>query len=128
MALIKEELLGVKARFADAPHGDHYDDGDLNYADLIRAILRDYGFRTGYQGVPADTSGPHTGAIGIIGWRRKRRTMCASVQRGQSRHHLLLYGKFHVWLNVYDIPKGRGPQGKAIVNLIKIERGTDRAC
>ena len=83
---------------------------------------------TGYiKRVPADTyQTQHRGGKGIIGMKTKETDYVEHLFNANS-HDLIFFftdrGFMH-WLNVYEIPEGsRTGNGKAIVNLIKIEPG-----
>ncbi len=130
MALIKEELLYVKGRYANKRRTEiTYDDGDLDIADLIpRHSCVITVSDTGYiKRVPADTyQTRHRGGMGIIGMETKDTDHVAHLFNADS-HDIIFFitdRGFMYWLNVYDIPEGaRTGKGKAIVNLIKIEPG-----
>ena len=130
MEVIKNELLYVKERYADRRRTEiTYDEGDLNYADLIThhsCVITVS--NTGYiKRVPADTyRTQHRGGMGIIGMETKEEDYVAHLFNADS-HDIIFFitdRGFMYWLNVYDIPEGaRTGKGKAIVNLIKIEPG-----
>ncbi len=130
LAVIREELLDVKERFADRRRTEiTYAEGDLNYADLIpRHACVITVSDTGYiKRVPADTyQTHHRGAMGVIGMSTKEEDNVAHLFNADS-HDIIFFitdRGFMYWLNVYDIPEGaRVGKGKAIVNLIKIEQG-----
>ncbi len=130
MGVIKEELIYVKERYADKRRTEiTYDEGDLNYADLIpRHSCVITVSDTGYiKRVPADTyRSQHRGGKGIIGMETKEEDHVAHLFNADS-HDIIFFitdRGFMYWLNVYDIPEGaRTGKGKAIINLIKIESG-----
>ena len=128
--LIKEELLYVKERYADKRRTEiTYDDGDLDIADLIpRHSCVITVSDTGYiKRVPADTyQTQHRGGVGIVGMKTKDEDHVAHLFNADSHDIIFFFTDkgFMYWLNVYDIPEGvRTGNGKAIVNLIKIEPG-----
>ena len=130
MGVIKEELIYVKERYADKRRTEiTYDEGDLNYADLIpRHSCVITVSNTGYiKRVPADTYRvQHRGGVGIIGMETKDEDHVEHLFNADS-HDLIFYftdkGCMY-WMNVYDIPEGaRTGKGKAIINLIKVEVG-----
>ena len=130
LGVIKTELLEVKAKYADKRRTEiTYDEGDLNYADLIpRHSCVITVSNTGYiKRVPADTyRTQHRGGVGVIGMETKDEDHVEHLFNADS-HDLIFYftdrGCMY-WMNVYDIPEGaRTGKGKAIINLIKIEPG-----
>lgn len=130
LGVIKDELLDVKNRYADPRRTEiTYDEGDINYADLIpRHSCVITVSNTGYiKRVPSDTyRTQHRGGVGIIGMETKEEDHVEHLFNADS-HDLIFFFTdrgFMYWLNVYDIPEGaRTGKGKAIVNLIKIEPG-----
>ena len=130
LGVIKDELADVRNRYADPRRTEiTYDEGDINYADLIPRHSCVITFsNTGYiKRVPADTyRTQHRGGVGIIGMETKDEDHVEHLFNADS-HDLIFFFTdrgFMYWLNVYDIPEGaRTGKGKAIVNLIKIEPG-----
>ena len=130
LGVIKTELLEVKAKYADKRRTEiTYDEGDLNYADLIpRHSCVITVSNTGYiKRVPADTyRTQHRGGVGVIGMETKDEDHVEHLFNADS-HDLIFYFTdrgYMYWMNVYDIPEGvRTGKGKAIINLIKIESG-----
>ena len=128
LGVIKTELLEVKAKYADKRRTEiTYDEGDLNYADLIpRHSCVITVSNTGYiKRVPADTyRTQHRGGVGIM--ETKDEDHVEHLFNADS-HDLIFYFTdrgYMYWMNVYDIPEGaRTGKGKAIINLIKIEPG-----
>ena len=130
LGVIREELLDVKNRYGDKRRTEiTYDEGDLDYADLIpRHSCVITVSNTGYiKRVPADTYRvQHRGGVGIIGMETKDEDHVEHLFNADS-HDLIFYftdkGCMY-WMNVYDIPEGaRTGKGKAIINLIKVEVG-----
>lgn len=130
LGVIKAELLDVKNRYADKRRTEiTYDEGDLNYADLIpRHSCVITVSNTGYiKRVPADTyRTQHRGGVGVIGMETKDEDHVEHLFNADS-HDLIFFftdkGCMY-WMNVYDIPEGaRTGKGRAITNLIKVEPG-----
>ena len=130
LAVIKEELVDVKERFADPRRTEiTMDDSDLNIADLIpRHSCVITVSNTGYiKRVPAATyRTQHRGGRGIIGMETKEEDHVEHLFNADSHDIIFFFTDrgFMYWLNVYEIPEGsRTGKGKAIVNMIKIEPG-----
>ena len=130
LGVIKTELLDVKSRYADKRRTEiTYDEGDLNYADLIpRHSCVITVSNTGYiKRVPADTyRTQHRGGVGVIGMETKDEDHVEHLFNADS-HDLIFFFTdkgYMYWMNVYDIPEGaRTGKGRAITNLIKVEPG-----
>ena len=130
LGVIKTELLDVKSRYADKRRTEiTYDEGDLNYADLIpRHSCVITVSNTGYiKRVPADTyRTQHRGGVGVIGMETKDEDHVEHMFNADS-HDLIFFFTdkgYMYWMNVYDIPEGaRTGKGRAITNLIKVEPG-----
>jgi len=130
LAVIKEELVDVRERFADPRRTEiTLDDSDLNIADLIpRHSCVITVSNTGYiKRVPAATyRTQHRGGRGIIGMETKEEDHVEHLFNADSHDIIFFFTDrgFMYWLNVYEIPEGsRTGKGKAIVNMIKIEPG-----
>ena len=130
LAVIKEELIEVKERFADPRRTEiTMDDSDLNIADLIpRHSCVITVSNTGYiKRVPAATyRTQHRGGRGIIGMETKEEDHVEHLFNADSHDIIFFFTNrgFMYWLNVYEIPEGsRTGKGKAIINMIKIEQG-----
>lgn len=130
LGVIKTELLEVRQKYADSRRTEiTYDEGDLNYADLIpRHSCVITVSNTGYiKRVPADTyRTQHRGGVGIIGMETKEEDHVEHLFNADSHDLIFFFTNrgYMYWLNVYDIPEGiRTGKGKAIINLIKIEPG-----
>ena len=130
LAVIKEELIDVRERFADPRRTEiTMDDSDLNIADLIpRHSCVITVSNTGYiKRVPAQTyRTQHRGGRGIIGMETKEEDHVEHLFNADSHDIIFFFTDrgFMYWLNVYEIPEGsRTGKGKAIVNMIKIEPG-----
>ncbi len=130
LGVIKEELLEIKSKYADARRTEiTSDDSDLNIADLIpRHSCVITVSNTGYiKRVPADTyRTQHRGGKGIIGMETKEEDHVEHLFNADS-HDLIFFFTdrgFMYWLNVYEIPEGsRTGKGRAITNMIKVEPG-----
>ena len=130
LGVIKTELLELKNKYADKRKTEiTYDEGDLNYADLIpRHSCVITVSNTGYiKRVPADTyRTQHRGGVGIIGMETKEEDHVEHLFNADS-HDLIFFFTdrgYMYWMNVYDIPEGaRTGRGKAVINLIKVEQG-----
>ncbi|MBO7146654.1 MAG: DNA gyrase subunit A [Lentisphaeria bacterium] len=130
LGVIKTELLELKNKYADKQKTEiTYDEGDLNYADLIpRHSCVITVSNTGYiKRVPADTyRTQHRGGVGIIGMETKEEDHVEHLFNADS-HDLIFFFTdrgYMYWMNVYDIPEGaRTGRGKAVINLIKVEQG-----
>ncbi len=130
LGIIKTELLEVREKYADSRRTEiTFDDGDLNYADLIprHSCVITVSNTSYIKRVPADTyRTQHRGGVGIIGMETKEEDHVEHLFNADS-HDLIFFftdrGCMY-WLNVYDIPEGmRTGKGKAIINLIKVEPG-----
>ena len=130
LGVIRDELIVVRDKYADPRRTEIVmDDSDLNVADLIpkhSCVITVS--NTGYiKRVPASTyQTQHRGGKGIIGMETKDEDHVEHLFNSCS-HDLIFFFTdrgFMYWLNVYEIPEGsRTGKGKAIVNMIKIEKG-----
>ncbi len=130
VAVIKEELLEVSEKFGDPRRTIiTAGEGDINIADLIpkhSCVITVSS--TGYiKRVPADTyRTQRRGGKGVIGMATKDADFVEHLFNAHS-HDLIFFitdkGFMH-WLNVYEVPEGsRTSNGKAIVNMIKVDPG-----
>ena len=130
LKIMKEDMAKIKDRFADGRRTKIVGAaGDLNVEDLIAE-----------ENMVVTIS--HTGYIKRIGtsvYRRQGRGGKGITAMGTketdfveylfvaSTHHYILFFTDHgraYWLKVYEIPQGgRQAKGKAIVNLLSIEKG-----
>ena len=129
MSILRDELLKIKDRFGDKRRTRIVGDAtDLELEDLIAE-----------ENMVVTVS--HTGYIKRIAmsvYRRQRRGGQGVTAMGTkeedfvehlfiaSTHHYILYftdqGRVH-WLKVYELPQGgRASKGKAIVNLLQLEK------
>ncbi|MBO5722545.1 MAG: DNA gyrase subunit A, partial [Lentisphaeria bacterium] len=130
LGVIRADLIEVRDKYADPRRTEITTaDGDLNIADLIeRHSCVITVSNTGYiKRVPAATyQTQHRGGKGIIAMKTKDEDYVEHLFNADS-HDLIFFftdrGFMH-WLNVYEIPEAsRSSNGKAIVNMIKIEPG-----
>ena len=130
VSIIKEELLEVSNKYGDSRRTVlTVGDGDINIADLIpkhSCVITVS--NTGYiKRVPADTyRTQRRGGKGVIGMATKEEDFVEHIFNAHS-HDLIFFitdkGIMH-WMNVYEVPEGsRTSNGKAIVNIIKVEPG-----
>ena len=130
LGVIRADLIEVRDKYADPRRTEiSMDDGDLNIADLIeRHSCVITVSNTGYiKRVPAATyQTQHRGGKGIIAMKTKEEDYVEHLFNADS-HDLIFFFTdrgFMYWLNVYEIPEAsRNSNGKAIVNMIKIEPG-----
>ncbi|MBE6370157.1 MAG: DNA gyrase subunit A [Lentisphaerae bacterium] len=130
LGVIRADLLEVRDKYADPRRTEiTAADGDLNIADLIeRHSCVITVSNTGYiKRVPAATyQTQHRGGKGIIAMKTKEEDYVEHLFNADS-HDLIFFFTdrgFMYWLNVYEIPEAsRSSNGKAIVNMIKIEPG-----
>jgi DNA gyrase subunit A len=129
-AVIKEELIEVRDKYQNPRRTEIvFDDSDLNFADLIpRHSCVITVSNTGYiKRVPSATyKTQHRGGKGIIGMSTKDEDFVEHLFNADSHDLIFIFtdrGFMH-WLNVYEIPEAsRTSNGKAIVNMIKVEPG-----
>ncbi len=130
LGVIRADLIEVRDKYADPRRTEiTVADGDLNIADLIeRHSCVITVSNTGYiKRVPAATyQTQHRGGKGIIAMKTKDEDYVEHLFNADS-HDLIFFFTdrgFMYWLNVYEIPEAsRSSNGKAIVNMIKIEPG-----
>ena len=130
LGVIRADLIEVRDKYADPRRTEITTaDGDLNIADLIeRHSCVITVSNTGYiKRVPAATyQTQHRGGKGIIAMKTKEEDYVEHLFNADS-HDLIFFFTdrgFMYWLNVYEIPEAsRSSNGKAIVNMIKIEPG-----
>ena len=130
LGVIRADLIEVRDKYVDPRRTEITTaDGDLNIADLIeRHSCVITVSNTGYiKRVPAATyQTQHRGGKGIIAMKTKEEDYVEHLFNADS-HDLIFFFTdrgFMYWLNVYEIPEAsRSSNGKAIVNMIKIEPG-----
>ncbi len=128
--IIKDEMLEIKARFADPRRTELVAaEDDIVYEDLIErhncviTLTHD-----GYiKRQPADTyTAQKRGGKGIIGMTTKEEDSVSDVMVVHSHSMIMMFtntGKVHV-RKVYQIPEaGRTAKGSNIVNILALEAG-----
>ena len=128
--IIKEEQLEIIQNYGDERKTEILDieDEDLLIEDLITpedvvVTLSNEGY---VKRMPLDTyKVQHRGGKGVIGADSKEEDFISKVFIANTHSYLLVFtdkGKVY-WLKVFKIPEGsRYSKGKAIINLIEIER------
>ncbi len=130
LGLVRDELLGVKQRYADPRRTQIVaDEGELAVTDLIAdedvVITISHG---GYiKRIPVDAYRLQgRGGKGITAVGTKTEDFVEHVFVASTHQYLLVLterGQLY-WLKVHEIPSGgRGAKGKPIVNLIMVEPG-----
>ena len=129
-ALIKEELLEIKRKYADQRRTEILDnEEEIDIEDLIERhecviTLTNSGY---IKRIPADTySAQRRGGKGLIAMHTKEEDFIEKVLVANSHSYLLMFtdsGKIFV-RKVYRIPEAsRTAKGSNIINLIEIEKG-----
>ncbi len=129
-ALIKDELLEIKRKYADERRTEILDnEEEIDIEDLIERhecviTLTNSGY---IKRIPADTySAQRRGGKGLIAMHTKEEDFIEKVLVANSHSHLLMFtdsGKIFV-RKVYRIPEAsRTAKGSNIINLIEIEKG-----
>ncbi len=130
MHIVKEELLEVKRKYADARRSMIVPgENDIDLEDLIaRDICVIPLSATGYiKRVPAsEYEAQHRGGKGVRGMRTKDEDY-VSLLLTCCTHDIIMFftnkGQMR-WLKGYEIPEGtRDSQGKALVNLLELQEG-----
>ena len=128
--IIKNEMLEIKRKFADARRTDIIDsEEEIDIEDLIERhecviTLTNSGY---IKRLPADTyESQHRGGKGLIGMSTKDEDFIEKVLVANSHDYLLMFtdsGKIFV-RKAYRIPEAsRTAKGSNIINLIEIEKG-----
>ena len=129
MQLIKEELLEVRAKYADPRRTEILEDvGEFNIEDLIAVeemviTISHLGY---IKRLPVSTYRRQArGGRGKSGQTTRETDFLEHLFIASTHDYILFFtarGQLH-WLKVYEIPQaGRTAQGKAIVNLIQIDK------
>ena len=131
MRIIKDELNDLKDRFGDARRTQIIEEEineDFNIEDLIAEEDMIVTIsHSGYIKRLAITSyrKQNRGTKGVIGMETKDEDFCEHMFVASTHNYILFFtrlGRCH-WLKVHEIPQGgRLAKGKAIVNLIGIEK------
>ena len=128
LAVIREDTLEIKQKFADARRTEIADDaGDFNIEDLIPEEANVVTIsHTGYiKRLPLTTYRTQgRGGKGVTGGQTKEGDFLEDVFVASTHAFILFFtdrGQCH-WLKVYDIPaQSRTSQGRAIVNLLQLQ-------
>lgn len=129
MNIIKEETLEMKEKYAD-PRRTQIIDGDLtiDMEDLIPeeevvVVITKEGY---IKRMPTDLyKSQGRGGRGLSGSNLKETDFIQNIFTASTHAYILFFTDFGkcYWLKVYQIPSvGRQARGKAIVNLINIEK------
>jgi DNA gyrase subunit A len=130
LALIKEELADIKARFSNKRKTEIIEStGDLMTEDLIPKeddviTITNSGY---IKRIAVDAyKQQRRGGKGVMGMETKEEDFVSDLFIGNTHDFLLFFtdkGKVY-WLKVYGIPEaGRQARGTAIVNLLQLEPG-----
>ncbi|CAG0998448.1 DNA gyrase subunit A [Methanosarcinales archaeon] len=130
LALIKEELADIKARFSNKRRteiiestGDRVTEDLIPKEDDVITITN-----SGYiKRIAVDSyKQQRRGGKGVMGMETKEEDFVSDLFIGNTHDYLLFFtdkGKVY-WLKVYGIPEaGRQARGTAIVNLLQLEQG-----
>jgi DNA gyrase subunit A len=127
MAIIKEELLALKAEYGDARRTEILTEtSELTIEDLLAdeemvvTVTRSgYIKRTHVEAYRSQ----RRGGKGVTGMETKEEDVVADLFVASTHSYLLFFtnlGKVH-WLKVHEIPEGGRPaKGKAMVNLLSL--------
>ena len=126
-ALIKQELLEIKEKYADARKTEiTYLDDEVKIKDLIKE--EDVVITISHLGyikrTPAEEyRSQRRGGRGVIGGRTREEEYIEHLFVASTHHTMLFFtekGRVY-WLNVYEIPEGeKTGKGRAIQNLMQI--------
>ena len=126
-ALIKQELLEIKEKYADARKTEiTYLDDEVKIKDLIKE--EDVVITISHLGyikrTPAEEyRSQRRGGRGVIGGRTREEDYIEHLFVASTHHTMLFFtekGRVY-WLNVYEIPEGeKTGKGRAIQNLMQI--------
>ena len=129
LAIIKDELIGVRDKYGDARRTEIVDDaGDLSMEDLIpeedMVVTISHGQYA--KRLPVDTYRKQgRGGRGVTGAALKDEDWVEHLFVANTHQYLLFFtstGRCH-WLKVHQIPQaGRNAKGKALVNLLQLEK------
>ncbi len=130
MSIMKEELLKIKERFNDERRTHIVDAAsDLEIEDLIAEENMVVTIsHTGYiKRIATSTYRRQIrGGRGITAMNTKEEDFVEQLYIASTHHYILFFtdrGRVH-WLKVYEIPQvGRQSKGKAIVNLLQLDKG-----
>ena len=126
--IVKEELLELKAKYADERRTEIVDAvTEFEIEDLIAdeemvVVISHEGY---IKRMPITTyRRQHRGGVGVIGMQNKEGDYPEHVFIASAHQYILFFtdrGKCY-WLKVFEIPeRGRTAVGQAIVNLLRVE-------
>ncbi len=129
MRMIKEELIAVRDKYADERRTEILDDaGEFNIEDLIaeEEMVITISHNGYIKRLPVTTYRRQVrGGRGKSGQTTRETDFLEHLFIASTHDYILFFtakGQLY-WLKVYEIPQaGRTAQGKAIVNLIEIEK------
>jgi DNA gyrase subunit A len=130
MSIMKEELLNIKKKFADPRRTEIVGNADdLEIEDLIAeenmVVTVSHG---GYVKRIATTvyRKQIRGGRGITAMDTKEEDFVEHLFIASTHHYILFFtdrGRVH-WIKVFELPQGgRATKGKAMVNLLELEKG-----
>ena len=130
MAIIKEELLEIKRKFADERRTQIVEDtSEFNIEDLITEedIVMTLTHNGYIKRLPVDTyRSQKRGGRGLMGVNKKEEDFVEQLCIASTHHHVLFFtsrGKVYK-LKGYEIPEaGRTAKGSAVVNILPLEAG-----
>lgn len=127
MGIVREELLQVKAKYADARRTEILrGERELSIEDLIAQSVWVVTISAeGYiKRVPEDTYRlQNRGGVGVMGMQTKDEDYVEHLLTAKTHDYILFFtnkGQMH-WLKVYEIPEGaRAGKGRAMANLVEM--------
>ena len=130
MAIIKEELTQVKAKFGDERRTTiTYDMSEMNEEDLIadEDVVVTISHNNYIKRMKLDTyNKQNRGGQGILGMSTKEGDFVENILITTTHHTILFYtsrGRVH-YLKAYQIAEAsRQARGTALINLLKLEKG-----
>lgn len=130
MAIIKEELIEIKRRFADERRTQIVEDtSELNIEDLIAEedIVMTLTHNGYIKRLPVDTyRSQKRGGRGLMGVNKKEEDFVEHLCITSTHHNVLFFtsrGKVYR-LKGYEIPEaGRTAKGSAVINVLPLEAG-----
>ena len=130
MAIIKEELTQVKAKFGDERRTTiTYDMSEMNEEDLIadEDVVVTISHNKCIKRMKLDTyNKQNRGGQGILGMSTKEGDFVENILITTTHHTILFYtsrGRVH-YLKAYQIAEAsRQARGTALINLLKLEKG-----
>ena len=130
MAIIKEELTQVKAKFGDERRTTiTYDMSEMNEEDLIadEDVVVTISHNNYIKRMKLDTyNKQNRGGQGILGMATKEGDFVENILITTTHHTILFYtsrGRVH-YLKAYQIAEAsRQARGTALINLLKLEKG-----